>query len=105
MKILGTANIRDYCGIVCGKGLVVDCTEEEFKETGNRYIRDKNNLFQGKYFSLIFHNEPDMSGYSPSYYSELCKKLGYKFTRHVSNNDAWIVNFKPIITFEKIKMM
>ena len=35
MKILGTANIRDYCGIVCGKGLVVDCTEEEFKETGN----------------------------------------------------------------------
>lgn len=105
MKILGTANIRDYGGRIRNNGLIVDCTEEESKETGNRYIRDKNNLFQGKYFSLIFHNESNMSGYSPNYCSELCKKLGYKFTRHVSNNDAWIVNFKPIIIFEKIKMM
>lgn len=105
MKILGTAIIKDWSGGNTTRGIVVDCTKEESKETGNRYIRYKNNLFQGKYFSLIFHNEPNMSGYSPSYCSKLCKKLGYKFTRHLSNNDDWITDFKPIIIFEKIKMM
>ena len=54
MKILGEALLRDYSGIVCGKGLVVDCTEEEFKETGNKYIRDKNNLFQKNILACFF---------------------------------------------------
>jgi len=105
MKILGKALLRDYSGIVCGKGLVVDCTEEEFKETGNKYIRDKNNLFQKKYFSLFFHNEQHMYGYNPSYANEIGKKLGFKYSRHIQDSDIYVIKFMPIAQFSKIKIM
>lgn len=105
MKILGEAILRSYGGDICGKGLVVDCTEEELEETGGKYIRDKNNLFQKKYFSLFFHNKTSMSGYTPSYANNIAKKLGFKYSRHVQDNDCWVIKFTPIAQFSKIKMM
>jgi len=105
MKIIGKANLVNYAGKVSSEGIIVDCTEEESKESGDRYVRDKNNLFDGKYFSLLFHNDSTMSGYSPFYSIKLCKQLGFLYTRHVSGKYDYIINFKRIIPFSRIKFM
>ena len=71
----------------------------------SKYIRDKNNLFQKKYFSLFFHNEQHMYGYNPSYANEIGKKLGFKYSRHIQDSDIHVIKFMPIAQFSKIKIM
>ena len=46
-----------------------------------------------------------MYGYNPSYANEIGKKLNFKYSRHVQDNDCWVIKFTPIAQFSKIKMI
>lgn len=102
MKILGkvlvnTFNNKSYTG------LLIDCSEEEFKENEIVNIQYNINLYN-KLFCIIVHNESTEHLYAPLYAKKIAKDLGYKYSRHVC--DISSITMKILQTeFKRIKIM